>query len=36
MRSDLQTEDRGAHMLINYLIVAAIIGVLAGTFISPI
>ena len=36
MRTDLRTEDREAHMLINYLVVAAILGVLAGTFISPI
>lgn len=36
MRTDLHTEDREAQMLFNYLVAAAIIGVLAGTFISPI
>ena len=36
MRTDLRSEDREAHMLFNYLVVTAIIGVLAGTFISPI
>lgn len=36
MRTDLRTEDREAHMLINYLIVAAVVGVMAGIFISPI